>query len=69
MISAQEETGSPFQQQVHSTQADQSGQFQIPNLAPGKYRLRMSDLPIDNDDPGKLVTVEEGQTVTVDFKN
>lgn len=69
MISAQEVTDSPFQQQTHTTQADQTGQFQIPNLAPAKYRVRMGELPLDNDDPGKVVTVEEGQTVTVDFKN
>ncbi len=68
-ISAQEVTDSPFQQQFHTAQADQSGQFQIPNLAPATYRIRMGEFPLDNDDPGKVVTVEEGQTVTVDFKN
>jgi uncharacterized protein (DUF2141 family) len=45
-------------------QADSSGQFKFEGLAPGKYRLTVM-----LEEAGKEVTVQEGETVTVDLRN
>ena len=51
------------------TQADQSGQYKLEGLAPGKYRLMLTDpgTPIP-DEGGQEVTVHEGETIMVDLK-
>jgi hypothetical protein len=50
-------------------QADSNGQFTIPGLAPGKYRIVVGDngdpLP---DEGGQEVTVREGETATIEIK-
>jgi uncharacterized protein (DUF2141 family) len=50
-----------------SRMVDQSGQFQIEGLAPGRYRVavgNVSDVPKDG---GTEVTVQEGEIATVDL--
>ncbi len=51
------------------TQTDQTGQYKIEGLAPGKYRLVVMDLgtPMP-DEGGQEVAVKEGETVMVDLK-
>lgn len=70
LIRAQPEEESPFMG-VSSTQIDSNGQFTLTGLAPGKYRLILSDpfAQITEADGGKEVRVGEGETVTVDLKN
>jgi protocatechuate 3,4-dioxygenase beta subunit len=52
-----------------AAQVDQTGQYKLDNLAPGKYRLMATDpggpMP---DEGGQEVTVHEGETVMVDLK-
>jgi hypothetical protein len=47
---------------------DQSGQFRIEGLAPGRYRVAAGEsfdtIPVDS---GREITVQEGQTATVDL--
>jgi hypothetical protein len=52
-----------------SAQVDSSGQFVLPGLAPGKYRIVAGELggPMPEED-GQEVTVAEGETATVDIK-
>lgn len=52
-----------------SSQADQSGQYKVENLAPGKYRLMVVDsgMPMP-DEGGQEVTLHEGETVMLDLK-
>jgi hypothetical protein len=50
-------------------QVDSNGQFTLPGLAPGKYRI----VATDNGDPppedsGQEVTVREGETATIEIK-
>ena len=49
---------------------DQSGQFRIEGLAPGRYRVAAGEsfdtIPVDS---GREITVQEGQTATVDLHN
>jgi hypothetical protein len=51
------------------TQADPSGQYKLEGLGPGKYRLMVIDpggmMP---DEGGEEVTVQEGETATLDLK-
>jgi hypothetical protein len=51
------------------TQADQSGQYKLEGLAPGKYRLMVMDqggrMP---DEGGQEITVQEGETAMLDLK-
>jgi hypothetical protein len=56
------------------TQINPNGQYTLGGLAPGKYRLVVSDpmSPVIGgpaDEGAKEVTVKEGETVTVDVKN
>jgi hypothetical protein len=50
-------------------QADQSGQYKMEGLAPGKYRVVLADSggPIP-DEGGQEVTVHEGETLMIDLK-
>lgn len=52
-----------------ATQTDPSGQYTLPNLPPGKYRLVPADTggPMPDED-GQEVTVHEGETVMLDLK-
>lgn len=68
MVFAQAEGDEPGQ--VHSVaQVDANGQFKMPGLAPGNYRLVVADdgAPMP-DEGGRKVTVEEGETATVELK-
>jgi hypothetical protein len=48
---------------------DQSGQYKLDALPPGKYRLIVSDSAGPSpDDAGQEVTVHEGETVMLDLK-
>jgi protocatechuate 3,4-dioxygenase beta subunit len=51
------------------TQVDSNGQFVLPGLAPGKYRIVAGELgsPMP-EEGGQEVTVAEGETATVDIK-
>jgi hypothetical protein len=51
------------------TQVDSNGQFVLPGLAPGKYRIVAGELgsPMP-EEGGQEVTVAEGETATVDMK-
>lgn len=45
-----------------------NGQFTVPNLAPGKYRVVIGDVGSQMpDEGGQEITVAEGETQTVDF--
>jgi hypothetical protein len=51
------------------TQVDSNGQFVLPGLAPGKYRIVAGELggPMP-EEGGQEVTVAEGETANVDIK-
>jgi hypothetical protein len=53
-----------------SVQAEQDGQFRIEGLAPGRYRVAAGEsydaIP---EDGGREITVQEGETATVDLGN
>lgn len=49
-------------------QVDANGQFTMPNLAPGRYRVVVQDGPFLSGDGGQEVTVQEGETAAVDLK-
>ncbi len=55
---------------VWGNQADQTGQFSLPPIAPGKYRVVTAqpgnDMPSEG---GQEVTVHEGESVLVELKN
>jgi uncharacterized protein (DUF2141 family) len=49
---------------------DQSGQFQIEGLAPGRYRVAAGEsFDAIPEDRGREITIQEGETATVDFRN
>ena len=52
---------------------DQSGQYRIEGLAPGKYRVAAVAVGESSDalpkDSGREITVQEGETATVDLGN
>jgi hypothetical protein len=51
-----------------SVQAEQDGQFRIEGLAPGRYRLAAGEsFDAIPEDSGREVTVQEGETATVDL--
>ncbi len=50
-----------------SRPADQSGQFKIEGLTPGKYRLAAGELSDVPKDGGTEITIQEGETATVDL--
>ncbi len=54
----------------HGAATDGTGQFTIPGLRPGKYRVSASadDGFDDSDEDGQEVTLREGETVTVELK-
>ena len=49
--------------------ADQSGQFRIEGLAPGRYRVTVGEsleaIPVDS---GREIVIQEGETATVDLR-
>jgi Carboxypeptidase regulatory-like domain len=47
---------------------DPSGQYTMPNLPPGRYRLVVTDAGFQADEGGQEVTVHEGETVMLDLK-
>jgi Carboxypeptidase regulatory-like domain len=53
-----------------SVQAEQSGEFRIEGLAPGRYRVTAGEsydaIP---EDGGREIAVQEGETATVDLRN
>jgi len=52
------------------TQVDSNGQFVLPGLAPGKYRIVAGELGSPMPEKGgQEVTVAEGETATVDIKS
>lgn len=59
----------PFMQGVNAAQADSSGQFSLPGMAPGKYRIVAVEpgAPVPEED-GQEVTIREGETANVEIK-
>ncbi len=59
----------PFMQGVNAAQADSSGQFSFPGMAPGKYRLVVVEpgSPVP-EEGGQAVTIREGETANVEIK-
>ena len=58
-----------LQQGWSSTPVDSNGQFALPSLVPGKYRVAVGDVgSAMPDEGGQELTVHEGETVTVDIK-
>jgi hypothetical protein len=56
-------------QGFNASQSDQSGQFNLQGLAPGKYRLVVADIGMPMpDEGGQIVEVHEGETVMVELK-
>jgi hypothetical protein len=52
-----------------SSGVDQSGQYTLPGLAPGKYRVTLTDVGgPPPDEGGQEITVKEGETVMLDLK-
>jgi hypothetical protein len=52
-----------------ATQIDTNGQFTLPSLAPGKYRIRAGEVGAGMpEEGGQEVTVHEGETATIDVK-
>lgn len=57
------------QQGWSSAQIDSNGQFTLPGLAPGKYRITIGEVGANMpEEGGQEVTVQEGDNVTVDVK-
>jgi hypothetical protein len=48
-------------------QADASGRFTLSDVAPGKYRISVGQMPLDTEN-AQEITVHEGETVTVEVK-
>ncbi len=69
IISSQRIDDSPQFRGSRGTMADPSGQYKLDGLAPGRYRIMLSDgggpMP---DEGGQEVTVKEGDTITLDLK-
>jgi hypothetical protein len=59
----------PQQQGWNSTRIDSNGQFTLPSLAPGKYRIAVGDVGAGMpEEGGQELTVHEGETVTIEVK-
>jgi hypothetical protein len=69
VVFAQRVDGEPVPGSSIGSGVDQTGQYALAGLAPGKYRLTIADPgnPIP-DEGGQEVTVHEGETVMVDLK-
>ena len=69
VVFAQRVDGEPVPGSSIGSGVDQTGQYALAGLAPGKYRLTIADPgnPIP-DEGGQEVTVHEGDTVMVDLK-
>jgi hypothetical protein len=53
-----------------SQRVEPSGQFRIEGLAPGRYRVAVGEsLEAIAEDGGREITVQEGETATVDLRN
>jgi len=56
--------------EFRSVRVEQSGQFRIDGLAPGRYRVAAGgSLEAIPEGGGREITVEEGETATVDLNN
>jgi len=64
-----EEIQSPFYRNTRGTLSDVTGHYKLDNLAPGKYRFVVSEMggPIP-DEGGQEVTIQEGDSITLDLK-
>ena len=56
-------------QNFRGAQVDPNGQFKIDGLAPGEYRVRLTDQPAPfSGEAGQNVTLQEGQTLVMELK-